>query len=249
MNTFLAFLQNSVDFSDPHTPTPLPPAVGGRGGGGGGGGVSSCYFPAIKSPIPPLTPHRQRTFWGVPPGNKATTPPSLQVIVSPPSLLTSVVKILRNTPSDQVSRLYHRQGLSQKAFIAKASTVINWSTSCEGLLVPILGALSEGHYWLTSRYFFRLESMNCAIKKWTALYSDYVSYSQTYSSNKTLQDEAFSEKTSGLVESLRSLSPVEVLFTTKCSQSKHFARRWRLETHFTSTRKVCFDNTPQWEEL
>ena len=41
---------------------------------------------------------------------------------------------------------------------------------------------------------------------------------------ETLQDEVFSEKTSGLVESLWTLSGVEVRFTTKCSQSKHVTK-------------------------
>ena len=39
--------------------------------------------------------------------------------------------------------------------------------------------------------------------------------------DETLQNEVFSEKTSGLVESLRTLFRVEVRFPTKCSQSKH----------------------------
>ena len=51
-------------------------------------------------------------------------------------------------------------------------------------------------------------------------------YSQARSSHETLRDEVFSEKTSSLVESLRTLFRVEVLFTTKSSQSKHFAQRW-----------------------
>ena len=44
--------------------------------------------------------------------------------------------------------------------------------------------------------------------------------------DETLQDEVFSEKTSGLVELLRTLSHVEVLVTAKCSQSNYFGQRW-----------------------
>ena len=63
------------------------------------------------------------------------------------------------------------------------------------------------------KFFF---GHSAKINIWTALYSDLCTYSQARSSDKT----------SSLVESLRTLSPVEVLFTTKCSQSKHFAQRW-----------------------
>ena len=48
--------------------------------------------------------------------------------------------------------------------------------------------------------------------------------------DETLQDEVLSEKTSGLVDSLRSLSRLEVLFTTECSQSKHFCEMFTLKT-------------------